>query len=125
MKCYFSSHSLEDAADRGPGVVCFTVPELKISFRARYMGTETECRYAALLSLLEFADINPQLFKEKILQIYCDSPVLVGQINMQLNCSPSMEPYLNRALSYKKKVPFSLDWIKLRENPAYDPSLLE
>jgi hypothetical protein len=124
MKCYFYSHCLEDPGKRGPGVVSFVVPELNIGFRAKYMGTEIECRYAGLLALLEFADINPGLFKEKILQIYSDHQMLVGQVNMQLNCSTALEPFLNRALSYKKKFPYSLNWIKLRENPAFDPSLL-
>lgn len=123
MKCYFYSHCLSNPECRGPGVVSFVVPELKISFRAKYMGTEIECRYAALLALLEFADINPRLFKEKILQIYSDSQPVVGQVNMQLNCARELEPFLNRALAYKEKVPYSLNWIRLRENPAFDPSL--
>jgi len=125
MKCYFYSHALEDPQQRGLGVVSFIVPELNVSFRAKYMGTEIECYYAALLALLEFAEINPQLFEKKILQIYSDSLLLVGQVNMQLNCSRGLEPFLHRTLAYKKKVPFSLAWITRRENPAFDPSLLE
>lgn len=125
MNCYFHSHSLENPEQRGLGVVSFTVPELNISFRAKYMGTAIECRYAALLALLEFAEVNPQLFKEKILQIFCDSDELVGQVNLLINCGRGLEPFLNQALTYKKRIPYLLHWIKLRENPAFDPSLLD
>jgi len=125
MKCFFYSHCLQNPSERGPGVVSFVIPELNISFRAKYMGTDMECNYAALLSLLEFADINPQLFKEKILQIYGDNIALVNQVNRQLNCRRELEPLLSMALTYKKKIPYSLGWIPFTENPAIDPTLLE
>lgn len=120
MKCFFFSRCLEEPTERGPGVVSFVIPELNIAFRARYMGTEMECYYGALLALLEFADINPQLFKEKILQIFSDNFTLVNQVNLKLQCSHDLEPLRNLALGFKKKVAYSLDWISQTENPAID-----
>jgi len=125
MKCFFYSRCLENPQQRGPGVVSFVIPELSITFRAKYMGTEIECCYAALLALLEFADINPQLFREKVLQIYGDSLALVSQVNLKLNCGKELEALRNTALAYKKKISYSLGWISPSENPAIDPSLLE
>jgi len=125
MKCFFYSHHFESPHQRGPGVVSFVIPELSITFRARYMGTELECYYAALLALLEFADLNPQLFKEKILQVFSDNSTLVSQMKGQLLCGKELEPLLNMALAYKKKVPYSLAWVSPHDNPAMDPSLLE
>jgi len=124
MKCFFYSHCLENPEQRGPGIVSFVIPELDITFRAKYAGTEMECHYAALLALLEFADINPQLFKEKILQIYSDNYKLVDQVNLKLNCSQGLEGFRKMALAYKSKVPYSLGWISTNENPAVDPSML-
>jgi len=125
MKCFFYSHCLQHPGQRGPGVVSFVIPEISISFRAKYMGTEIECSYAALLALLEFADINPQLFGEKILQIYSDDIALVNQVNRQLNCRKELEPLLNMALTYKRKIAYSLNWIPPADNPAIDPSIME
>jgi hypothetical protein len=125
MKCFFYSHCLENPHQRGPGVVSFVIPDLNITFRAKYMGTQMECYYAALLALLEFADLNPQLFREKILQVYSDNFRLVNQVNLSLNCGKDLEPLLNMALQYKKKVPYSIGWISPQENPAIDPTLLE
>jgi len=125
MKCFFYSYCFEDPALRGPGVVSFVIPEMNITFRAKYMGTELECYYAALLALLEFADLNPQLFREKILQVYSDNSVLVKQINLHLTCTKDLEPLLNMALAYKRKVPYSLAWVSPHDNPAIDPSFFE
>lgn len=120
MRCYFYSRSLEDPGHRGPGVVTFVIPDLDITFRARYMGTEIECHYAALLALLEFADINPKLFKQKILQIFSDNIAVVGQINQQINCRKEHEPLLQMALTYKRKIAYSLGWVAPADNPATD-----
>jgi len=125
MKCFFYSRCFDNPHLRGLGVVSFVIPELNITFRAKYMGTQLECHYAALLALLEFADLNPQLFKEKILQVYGDSSTVVHQVNRHLACTKDLEPLLNMALAYRHKVSYSLGWVSPHDNPAIDPFLLE
>jgi ribonuclease HI len=100
------------------GVVSFTIPDLGIVFRAQFKGTPQECEYASLLALLEFIEINPHLFRNKTVEIFGDSFVVVNQVNLQMFCDKKLEPYLNMALGYKKKIPYSLSWIPQNENPA-------
>ena len=125
MKCFFYSHSLENPNTRGLGVVSFCIPDLEITFRAKYMGTDMECHYAALLALLEFAEINPGLFKEKILEIYSDNSMMVNQVNLKADCRNELQPLRNIALSYKKRIPYMLGWVAPTENPAFDPMFLD
>ncbi|HEU4436946.1 MAG TPA: hypothetical protein VFR89_05725, partial [candidate division Zixibacteria bacterium] len=87
-------------------------------FRARFKGNQDECQYAALLALLEFVEINPQLFKHRTVEIYGDSFTVVHQVNKKMLCGKTLEPYRNMALLYKRKFEYSLSWIPTNENPA-------
>jgi len=119
LECFF--HSLMRTAPEGPGhnaLISFTIPDLGIVFRAGFSGAEKEVEYAALLALLEFVEINPQLFKNKALEIYSDSFTLVNQVNNKMYCSRELEPFRNMALLMKKKIPYSLNLIPKSDNPA-------
>jgi ribonuclease HI len=119
MQCFFYGTIRDENKDKGPnGVVSFTIPDLGIVFRAQFKGKAQECEYASLLALLEFIEINPHLFRNKTVEIFGDSFVVVNQVNLQMFCNKELEPYRNMALVYKKKIAYSLNWIPQNENPA-------
>ncbi len=119
MECYFCGRIRDqDLEDDNQGVVSFFIPELGISFRAQFKGTLYQCQYASLLSLLEFVELNPQLFKNKQVEIYGDSYIVVNQVNLRLTCTDDLKPYRDMALLYKKKVPYTLNWVPGKDNPA-------
>lgn len=121
MDCYF--YGMIRAADRekgSDGVVSFCVPDLGITFRAKFTGNQWECEYASLLALLEFVELNPHLFKSKHLEIFGNSYVVVHQVNQKLGCTKQLKPYRDMALIYKNKIPYTLGWIPKSDNPAQD-----
>jgi ribonuclease HI len=119
MQCFFyGTNRDKECTDSRGGVASFSIPDLGIVFRAEFRGSPVECEYASLLALLEFIEINPHLFQNKTVEIFGDSFVVVNQVNLQMVCNKDLEPYRNMALVYKKKIPFSLNWISEKENPA-------
>ncbi|MBD3218231.1 MAG: hypothetical protein GF310_08140 [candidate division Zixibacteria bacterium] len=119
MECFFTSFTRDKASEDGKNaLISFTVPDHGIVFRAAFKGTDKEVEYAALLALLEFVEINPQLFKNKTLEIYSDSFTLVNQVNKRMYCSKDLEPFRNMALLMQKKIPYSLNLIPVTDNPA-------
>lgn len=119
MECFFTSFVRNKQSEDGKNaLISFTVPDHGIVFRASFKGTPKEVEYAALLALLEFVEINPQLFKNKTLEIYSDSFTLVNQVNKKMHCSKDLEPFRNMALLMQKKIPYSLNLIPLSDNPA-------
>ncbi|MEW5702898.1 MAG: hypothetical protein AB1792_11815 [Candidatus Zixiibacteriota bacterium] len=121
MRCYFSSQKPGPADQAGEGFVSFVIPELSITFRARYTGTKAACEYAGLLALLEFVQINPQLFTERTLEIFGDSFTVVNQVNKRLLCRRELEGFRNAALLLKQSIPYTIDWVARNENPAGPP----
>ncbi len=119
MECFFTSYVRDKESEDGKNaLISFTVPDHGIVFRASFKGNRQEVEYAALLALLEFVEINPQLFKNKTLEIYSDSFTLVNQVNKRMYCSKDLEPFRNMALLMQKKIPYSLSLIPLSDNPA-------
>lgn len=129
MQCFFygttrhenskDGHNAQTGTRMG-GVVSFSIPDLGIVFRAQFSGAPVECEYASLLALLEFIEINPHLFQNRTVEIFGDSFEVVNQVNLQMICNKDLEPYRNMALVYKKKIPYSLNWIPEKENPAHN-----
>jgi ribonuclease HI len=119
MQCYFYGMARDENSKNGNGgVVSFSIPDLGIVFRAQFKGGPVECEYASLLALLEFIEINPHLFQNRTVQIFGDSFVVINQVNLQMVCNKDLESFRNMALVYKKKIPYSLNWIPKTENPA-------
>jgi hypothetical protein len=120
MQCYFYSEVfVRPGQPTTAGVVSFKIPDLDIVFRAQFKGSPQECQYAALLALLEFVDLNPQLFKHKTLELYSDSIMVVSQVNsLQVTTPKDLEPYRNMALTYRRKFPYNLNLIRRANNPA-------
>jgi hypothetical protein len=125
VRCYFYAEKPGEPTEIGDGVVSFCLPEVNITFRARYRGTSDACDYAALLALLEFVEINPKLFEGKALEIYGDSFAVVNQVNQQLLCKKDLEPFRNLALIFKRKIPYVLNWVPPADNPAQGVSASE
>ena len=125
MRCYFYAEKPGLPEETGDGVVSFCIPELSITFRARYRGNAATCEYASLLALLEFIEINPQLFKERTVQIFGDSFTVVNQVNDRLYCRKELEPFCNMARIFKDKIPYALDLVPKTDNPAKHPSPAE
>ena len=123
MHCYFSSEKPGSPDEPGSGYVSFVIPELKITFRARYHGTAAELEYASLLALLEFVDINPKVFSGKTLEVRGDSLTVVHQVNERLRCRKELENFHAAALLLKKRIPYTIDWIPPANNPAGPHSL--
>lgn len=123
MRCYFSSEKSGLPEDAGVGFLSFVIPELKITFRARYNGTAAECEYASLLALLEFVEINPKVFEGKILEVFGDSFAVVSQVNEHLRCCKDLENFRSVALKMKERIPYTIEWIPPGENPAGPRSL--
>jgi hypothetical protein len=119
VQCFFYGTIRDESKNEvSDGVVSFNIPDLGIVFRAQFKGNAHECEYASLLALLEFIEINPHLFGNKIVEIFGNSFVVVNQVNLQMFCDRKLEPYRNMALVYKKKIAYSLNWIPQNENPA-------
>jgi hypothetical protein len=119
MECFF--HSLmrdTESPTKHNALITFTVPDVGIVFRAQFKGDAKEVEYAGLLTLLEFIENNPQLFKNKTIEIYSDCFTLVNQVNRKMFCSRDLEPFLNMALTMQKKIPYSLNLIPETDNPA-------
>jgi hypothetical protein len=121
MRCYFRGKTREiKSGDGHNGYVSFTIPDMGITFRAQFNGNQNECEYASLLALLEFVELNPHLFRNKRIEIFGDNHAIIGQVNQLVKAPKDLEPYLNLAVGYKRKIPFILKWIPVNENPAQD-----
>jgi hypothetical protein len=121
MKCFFHGRNRESESLSGyTGVVSFIIPDIGITFRAQFNGDPHECEYASLLALLEFVELNPHLFKNKRIEIYGNDYNVVSQVNRGSEPPKELEPYLDVAVGYKKKIPFTLNWIPDNENLAQD-----
>jgi hypothetical protein len=121
MRCFFHGHNRELEANSGFNcLVSFAIPDIGISFRAQFKGSHDECEYASLLALLEFVELNPHLFKNKRIEIFGNDYKIINQINRGTQATRGMEPYLNMAVGYKSKIPFTLNWIPVHENLAQD-----
>ncbi len=121
MDCYFYGMIRGvNKKDDSDGVVSFYIPDLGVTFRAKFTGNQWEGEYAGLLALLEFAELNPHLFKSKHLDIFGNSYLVIHQVNQKLDCARELKPYLDMALVYKRKIPYTLSWIPEWDNPAQD-----
>ena len=121
MKCFFYGKVREQENHRKfNGFISFSISDLELVFRAQFKGTEVECQYASLLALLEFIELNPNLFEKRQIEIYGDSFLVIHQVNMKLVCHKEYEPYRNMALSYKRKIDYSLNWIPKNENLVFN-----
>ena len=121
MECFFGSYNRPEADVTGKGkVVAFNIPALGIGFKAPFEGEEDHTDFASLLALLEFVDLNRKLFADRSLQIFGDNLRVVEQVNSGQTPVAEFEQFLTKALAYREKFRFSLDWTPSSSNPAID-----
>ncbi|OQX92221.1 MAG: hypothetical protein B6D58_04105 [candidate division Zixibacteria bacterium 4484_95] len=121
MKCYFQGVTREENNEvKFNGYVSFTIPEMGIKFRGQFKGSSDECEYASLLALLEFIELNAHLFKDRRIEIFGNNFKVVSQVNSEMSPTHELEPFCAMAQGYKKKIPYTLNWIPTDENMAQD-----
>ena len=119
MELYFGSHYRPFATpEQKKRIVTFEIPELGIGFKAPFEGNHDQTDFASLLALLEFVDLNRKLFKDKSLQIYSANLRVVKQVNAGEAEAEEYAAFLERALKYRKKYRYSLEWTPSSSNPA-------
>jgi hypothetical protein len=122
MECYFGSYELpkENEIDKS-AVVSFNIPDIGIKFKAPFAAVDHDHGdLAALLALLEFIDSNQKYFSKRTYQIYGNNLKIVNGVNRRERLDEKFADLLGKALSYRDKYRFSLEWISARDNPAYD-----
>jgi hypothetical protein len=118
MELYFGSMEGMNDDARQHNLVTFNIPDLGVNFKAPFPADSMTLEYAALLTLLEFIDINPQLFSNRALELFSDNSELVSQVN---NCRVSEKdliPLLQKALQYRSKLKFSINLSPPSDNPS-------
>jgi hypothetical protein len=119
MECFFGSYlPLSHQDKNSKRLVCFSIPDAGIAFKAPFTGEELHTDYASLLTLLEFVEMNGKMFEGHNLKIYGDNIDLVNQVNQKKPCMFEFSELLRKALEYKKKYNFSLGWVPPENNPS-------
>ncbi|MBD3333855.1 hypothetical protein GF356_13480 [candidate division GN15 bacterium] len=122
MECYFGSVDLpEDNAIDKSAVVSFHIPDLGIRFKAPFDAVDrNHGDYASLLALLEFIDSNQKYFANHTFQIYGNNITVINQINRREDPPPVFNHLLKKALGYRERYRFSLEWIPTDDNAAFE-----
>lgn len=123
MELFFGSMGSSNSEVQNRNMVIFTIPDIGVKFKAPYSAQDLALDYVALLTLLEFVDLNPQLFANRALELFCHNFDLVHQVNNSLVTDSNLVPFLERALSYRKKLNYSINWIPETDNPARYPEI--
>lgn len=120
MECFFGSYEPDGNNPKiRKTLVCFSIPDAGIAFKAPFSAEEElHSEYASLLTLLEFIELNQKLFHGSQLQIFGNSLELVDQVNKKRACRYEFSELLRKALEYKKKYNYSLGWIPKSNNPS-------
>jgi hypothetical protein len=122
MELYFGSLKGINSAAQPYNLLTFAIPDLGVKFKAPFQAENLALEYASLLALLEFIEINPQLFTDRALELYSHSSELVQQVNNKQVNQLALVPYLKRALHYRAKLNYTINWIPRPENQAANPS---
>jgi hypothetical protein len=123
MQLYFGSLAASEHEFRPNNIVTFSIPDIGVMFKAPFSIEDYALDYASLLTLLEFIDINPQLFANKALELYTHNPDIVRQMRTCTIERAELAPYLHKALEYREKLHFSLNLIARPDNPAQRPEI--
>ena len=122
MDCFFGTYNLHaDKADGSTAVVTFNIPEIGIRFKAPFSGvSQNHCDLASLLALLEFIDRNQKYFSKHTYQIFGDCSRVINQVNGREPFPTEFSNLMDKASAYRDKYRFSLEWVPLGENAAFD-----
>ncbi|MCK5125048.1 MAG: hypothetical protein KAR42_02225 [candidate division Zixibacteria bacterium] len=123
MELYFGSMQREIVDTEINTLVTFDIPDIGVTFKAPYQAEGIAKDYASLLTLLEFIEVNPQLFKNRALELYCNNLDLVEQVQNSTVDNESLVPLLQKALVYRSKLRYTINWVSLADNPAERPEI--
>ncbi len=123
MELFFGSFSDLGGGEKDNNLVSFAIPDLGVKFKAPFDAEDILLDYASLLTLLEFIEINPQLFGNKALELFSHNITLVTQVKTCRVSNETLVPYLQKALKYRSKLKYSINWISFPDNPAQRPEI--
>lgn len=123
MELYFGSMKRQLTDAQIDTLVTFDIPDIGVKFKAPYRAEEYMLDYASLLALLEFVEINPQLFRNRALELYCNNYDLVEQVRTKSVDRKELAPLLQKALTYRSKLKYSINWVAVADNPAQRPEI--
>jgi hypothetical protein len=123
MELYFGSLKQSGSEIVNRNMVMFTIPDIGVEFKAPFAAEDLTLDYAALLTLLEFIDVNPQLFANRALELFCNNVDLVHQINNSIVEDARLVPLLSKALEYRRRLKYSINWVPEPDNPAQQPEI--
>jgi len=126
MDCYFAACPLPAQNELGKSsVVLFSIPEMGIKFKAPFAAVDnTHSDLASLLALLEFIDSNQKYFTNRTYMIFGHNLSVINMLNGRQEVDERFQGLLEKALAYRSKYRFSLEWVPSKENEALD-SLLD
>jgi hypothetical protein len=121
MDCYFGATKLPTSTTDGKSsVVMFHIPDIGIRFKAPFAGVDQDhSDLASLLALLEFIDSNQKYFDKANFQLFGNNLSVINQLNGRTSVRPEFLHLLDKAVNYRKKYQFSLDWVPSQENSAF------
>jgi hypothetical protein len=111
MELYFGSLQGLNNNREYPNLVTFVIPDIGVKFKAPYPAENMTLEYASLLTLLEFVEVNPQLFTNRALELFSHNAELVDQIKKNKVDNRELVPLLQKALEYRSKLNYSINWI--------------
>lgn len=123
MEVYFGSLKFPQSDVRPDNLVTFCIPDIGVRFKAPHKADDEIIDYASLLTLLEFIDVNPQLFNNRSLELYCNNFDLVSQVNNCQTADQYIAPLIERAQKYRSRMKYSLNWVPRPDNPAEFPEI--
>lgn len=116
MELYFGSMTATKDGSSSHNLVTFAIPDIGVKFKAPFPAEDMALDYASLLTLLEFIDINPQLFANRALELYSNNHRLVEQINNRTVDEEDLAPFLQKVLEYRARMKYSINWIPRPED---------
>jgi len=123
MELYFGSMRRQPVDTEIDTIVTFEIPDIGVKFKAPYKADESMLDYASLLTRLDFIEINPQLFGNRALELYCNNFELVEQVKTNTVNRKELIPLLEKALTYQSKLKYTINWVSLADNPAQRPEI--
>ena len=122
MELYFGSMEIANP-EAQKNMFIFSIPDIGVKFKAPFAAEDMALDYAALLSLLEFVELNPQLFGNRALELFCNNYELVKQVNNSFVNHSDLAPMLKKAIAYRKRLNFTINWVPENDNPIRFPEI--
>lgn len=121
MQCFvYGSNLTDDPTRKNRGIVAFAVPDIGLMFKGGFTGSQPECEYMSLLTLLRFVEQNPKAFSQARLDILSDAAAMVYQVCGKAPATGLAARYLPTISHYREKLNFTVHWVPRKENSAIE-----